>query len=473
MTFNSLGFIVFFAVVVILYFAICPQYRYIMLLLLSYGFYLCGGIKHTLLLMVCTLITYVGGILIEKYKDKKVKIVFYLCLILEIGILIFFKYINYLELFSHIVFPLGLSFYAFQSLGYLIDVYRGTTKAEKNLGKYALFVSFFPTILSGPIQRSTGLLKQIQDGTQFCYEKAKSGLLYMLLGYMEKLLIADRIGVLVSAAYSDYQSQTGASLLLAVVLYGIQIYCDFAGYSLIAIGAAKVLGFNLEENFSQPYFAVSIKDFWKRWHISLSEWLRDYVYISLGGSRCSKLKTYRNLMLTFLISGIWHGNTFTFLIWGALHGIYQILGNATETIRVKLKSLLRIQTDCFSWRLFQRILTFIMVDFAWLFFRADNVREAFGIIKRILTEFTLAETLLNRWYLMGMSMEKFQILLIEIIILIVIDLCREKQISIGRWLNQQNIIFRWCCYLFLSLILVFGVLRDFGNNASDFIYSNF
>lgn len=302
----------------LVYFALPQKFRNIWLLAASYYFYACWSVGYAAMLFLTTCTTYISA---RFMQGKNKKIIFLSCLLVNIGILLGSKFFNVgsilvgrilealhmsldIGAFS-IVLPVGMSFYMFQSLGYLIDVYRGTAKAENNFIKYALFVSFFPTILSGPIERSGNLLKQIQKGTCFSYENAKNGLLMMLWGYFQKILISNRIAILVNEAYSNYTS--GSILLWAVVLYAIQIYTDFAGYSYIAQGTAKVMGFNIIENFKRPYFALTIKDFWSRWHISLSQWLRDYVYFSLGGSRQRKIKTYRNLMLTFLISGIWHG----------------------------------------------------------------------------------------------------------------------------------------------------------------------
>lgn len=312
MFFDSIGFLLFFPIVVLLYFAFPKKWRYIWLLVTSYFFYLCTSVEYTIFLILSTLITYIGARLMN---TKHKKVVLWSCLISNLAVLCVCKHgiwglsilKRILNLFDlqlsvdaiSIVLPVGMSFYMFQSLGNLIDAYRRNAQPEKNFAKYALFVSFFPTILSGPIERSGNLLKQIQSGTEFSYDNAQKGLLMMAFGYFEKILIANRIAILVDNAYENYLGQTGAALAFAVFLYAIQIYADFAGYSYIAIGTAKVLGFDLVENFKQPYFALSIKAFWKRWHISLSQWLRDYVYISMGGSRCSKIKTYRNLFVTF------------------------------------------------------------------------------------------------------------------------------------------------------------------------------
>lgn len=484
MLFNSIGFLIFFPIVVLIYFALQSKYRNIWLLLASYYFYACWSVEYAAMLFLTTLVTYLSARFMNgKYK----KIIFSGCLTLNICILMGIKFFNIgavllgkiLEVLHmsldvgafSVILPVGMSFYMFQSLGYLIDVYRGTTEVENNFVRYALFVSFFSTILSGPIERSGNLLKQIQKGTEFSYDNAKTGLLMMLFGYFEKILISNRIAPLVNDAYTNYES--GSILIWAVILYGIQIYTDFAGYSYIARGTAKVLGFDIIENFKRPYFAVSIKEFWSRWHISLSQWLRDYVYFSLGGSRQGKFKTYRNLILTFLISGIWHGNGLGFIVWGLLHGIYQVVGRVTENCRTKFKQKLQINTICWSYRFFQGLITFAMVDFAWLFFSTSSLEKAFYIINQTIHNFNLAEVVYHKFYMLGMEESRFYLLLLEIAIVIFVDFLHEKKISIIEWLNKQNIVFRWGLVYFIIFVIVIGSIYNYGAEASAFIYTQF
>ena len=267
-----------------------------------------------------------------------------------------------------VILPVGISFYIFQALGYLIDVYRGDIYAEKNFLQYALFVSFFPQLVAGPIERSKNLLKQLAETKTFNYENVRQGLLIMLWGYFLKMVIADRSAILVNAVYAKYLEYKGFQLITANILFAIQIYCDFMGYSTIAKGAAKVLGFDLMENFHEPYFACSIKDFWRRWHISLSTWFRDYLYIPLGGSRCSTWKKYRNIMITFVVSGLWHGASLTFVFWGFIHGAYQLLEDFIAPYVERIITKLKINTTVFSWKLLRILKTFILVDIAWIFF---------------------------------------------------------------------------------------------------------
>lgn len=343
MLFNSLHFLFFFPIVCIIYFLIPTlKWRNLFLLCASYYFYMNWEPVYALLLLSSTFITYLAAIGIDKYKERRKRRMFLTgSLILNLGVLFLFKYYNFaaeniailfdkLGLSIHIpefqlLLPVGISFYIFQALGYSIDVYRGKTNVEKNFFTYALFVSFFPQLVAGPIERSTNLLQQFKHKLPFSYEKVMTGLRIMLWGYFLKLVLADRCGIYVDAIFNNVEHHNGGSYLIASFLFPFQIYGDFAGYSLTAIGAAKVMGFNLMENFRRPYFATTVTDFWHRWHISLSTWFKDYVYIPLGGNRVSKWRCYFNIMTTFIVSGIWHGANWTFIVWGTIHGLLQCI----------------------------------------------------------------------------------------------------------------------------------------------------
>lgn len=465
MSFITLEFLIFFLLTFVIYYLTPKKYRYVVLLLISYTFYACWDIRYVVFLGIATLSTYICALYVHKKKQILV-----LCVAINLMLWMCFKFrITSISL----IIPIGFSFYCLQALGYLIDVYRGKTIAETNIAKYALFVSFFPTIVSGPIERSDSLLKQIQTGTEFVYEKAKSGLLYMLYGCFLKVLIADKIAGVVYPIYLNYTEYEGATLLMATIFYGIQLYADFAGYSYMAIGMAKVLGFEIVENFKQPYFAKSIKEFWSRWHISLSQWLKDYVYIPLGGSRCSKIRTYINLMVTFLVSGLWHGTGIKYLAWGLLHGGYQVIGKCSYEVKRNVERKLKINTDCWSYKFIKGIITFGLVDFAWIFFCANSFSDAIGIIFKILMNFRLGNTILNQELLMGMDVNLFYILIFEIIVLFGVDIVHEKKISMINWLNKQNLCFRWGVYLVAVLVVMLGVIYSYGTDVSMFIYSQF
>lgn len=347
MLFNSIDFMIFFPIVLLVYFVIPKKIRYVWLLIASYYFYMGWNAKYALLIAFSTVMTYIGGILLSLIEAKNIshkvgwkKGVIIGSFTINLGILVFFKYFDFLlsnfnrivkacgispiERTFDVILPVGISFYTFQALGYIIDVYRGEIKAEKNLLKYALFVSFFPQLVAGPIERSKNLISQIKNVENiklWNYKHITNGAVQMLWGMFLKMVIADRIAIFVDTVYDGYWYYGSIELVLATALFAIQIYCDFASYSLIAKGAARIMGFELMENFNTPYFAKSIKEFWRRWHISLSSWFRDYLYIPLGGSRCSRWKKYRNIMITFLVSGLWHGANWNFVIWGGAWNI--------------------------------------------------------------------------------------------------------------------------------------------------------
>ena len=466
MSFTSIWFLPFLAIIFILYHSVPMRYRYIILCLANGIFFMGWGIRCAITLFIITFITYVGGLVIDKTTHRKGMFITFL--IITTVVYLSFKFQT---MFTNLWRVLGISFYSLQAIGYLVDVYFKKTKAEKNILKYASYISFFPTIISGPIQRSTGLLMQIQNGTVFSYDLARSGALMMLLGYFEKILIADRIHILIEPIFAEVYSQNGAALLFGCLMYGIELYADFAGYSMIAIGASRMLGFILEDNFRQPYFSISIRDFWRRWHISLSTWLRDYVYIPLGGNRKGTVRKYINLMVTFLISGIWHGNGFKYIAWGLLHGLYQVAGSVKATLfhqKAENKSITNIII-----KTIKCLFTFILVQFGWIFFRADSLKDVFVICKRIICDLHLSDTLLNRKYLAGYDMTRFIILIAEIIILFVIDLLREKNISLIRFLEKRHVIFRWSFYILVTTIVLIGAIYNYGIDSSTFIYAQF
>lgn len=497
MLFNSTDFLIFFPIVVLLYFVMPKKIKNIYLLICSYYFYMCWNAKYVLLLFASTAITYGIGRLIgmisteETDKQKLIlkKVFVAIGFSSNLIILFFFKYTNFLLdnvniLFRNlgiaqitipfdIVLPVGISFYIFQALGYTVDVYRGDIKAEKNFITYAAFVSFFPQLVAGPIERSANLLKQFGEVHKFDFERAKNGILLMLWGYFQKVVIADRIAVLVDNVYNYPQYYAGFELLIATVLFAFQVYCDFAGYSNIAIGAAQVMGFKLMNNFDCPYFAHTVADFWRRWHISLTSWFRDYLYFPLGGSRCSKRKNYRNIMIVFLASGLWHGASWTYIIWGGLNGLYQVIGKMCMPIKKKMYQVLHVHLDSFSHRMLQTIITFALVDFAWIFFRANDIHCAFIIIQRMFTEWNPWIFFDGSLHTLGLTSLELTIGIAAICVLVFVDYLHMKGIHIREKISQQDIWFRWMLYLGgIFVLLIFGVYGpEF--DASQFIYFQF
>ncbi|OPJ57706.1 MBOAT family O-acyltransferase [Clostridium oryzae] len=488
MAFISLEFLVFFPVVAITYFILPFSLRWIWLLISSYYFYMSWNPKYAGLIVLSTLITYLCGVLIGKSSNKKVKNVWLIIsLISNLGILFIFKYYNFFRLNSRrilsifnvslnipvfdFLLPVGISFYTFQSLSYVMDVYRGDTKAEKNLGKYALFVSFFPQLTAGPIGKSKELLYQFNEKHYFDYDRVKNGLILMAWGAFQKVFIADRLAIVVNTVYDSPGNYKGFQIITATIFFTFQIYCDFSSYSDIAVGAAEVMGFRLTRNFRQPYFSKSVKEFWRRWHISLSTWFKDYLYIPLGGNRKGKLRTYLNTMIVFILSGLWHGAAMNFIIWGTLHGVYQVLSGLLKPAKLKLIKILNIRTEVFSYKLFQMLTTFTLVSFAWLFFRATTFSSAQILIRNM---FYFNPWIFSRSYLglMGIDSKDFFMSILGIFIIISVNLMQVRR-NLRVQLSRQNAVFRWAIYFSCILaILIFGIYGE-GYDEQQFIYSQF
>ncbi|TKG95423.1 MBOAT family protein [Puteibacter caeruleilacunae] len=463
MLFNSFKFLIFFPLICIVYFLLPYKYRNVFLLIASYYFYMNWEPVYAILIFFSSLTTYLVAQKIGSTTNNSFrKGLLVGNLVVNFGILFVFKYYNFLtesifealQLFGmrmqipkfQLLLPVGISFYTFQAIGYTIDVYRKSISVEKRFVNYMLFVSFFPQLVAGPIERAKNLLPQFRTQYDFDYERAISGIKQMLWGFFMKVVVADRVSIYVDAVFDNYSNHSGSSLLLASLLFAIQIYCDFAGYSNIAIGAARIMGFDLMENFRRPYFATSFKEFWKRWHISLSTWFGDYVYIPLGGNRVTKTRHYRNLVITFLVSGMWHGANWTFLMWGGLHGIYLIGELLAKSFFLKLG------------RVFNWFVTIVGVVLGWIFFRAESIDVAFSVIHRILFKqgpLFLDKTTLSYGFL-------------GVIILLLKDFIDEFYsdfaITIG-----QNTIARYAYVLSLTCaILLIGVF-----NGGQFIYFQF
>lgn len=501
MLFNSTQFLIFFPVVLLIYYILPSKIRYIWLLISSYYFYMCWNPAYIILILISTGITYICAILVGMWKDNSeddsrrsrlwMKLTIAMCFTANLSLLIYFKYTNFLvdivnQLLGpfniaapkfDILLPVGISFYTFQALGYTIDVYRGRCKAEKNILKYALFVSFFPQLVAGPIERSESLLAQIHNEPErklWNYERITVGLTTMLWGFFIKIVIADRVAILVDTVFASYESYQMTALVAGAVGFALQIYCDFAGYSTIAVGAAKVLGFELMENFDTPYFAQSVTDFWHRWHISLSSWFRDYLYIPLGGSRCSKIKNYRNILLTFTISGLWHGAGWNYIVWGACHGIYQIAEKEFGTIFRRINERCNTKVSSFGYRFFKVVLTFVLVDIAWIFFRADSLSQAVHYIQRMFLYRDWWSLFDLSIYNLGLDIQEMNILLFGVILLFLADLLRyKKKISLAGFLKEQWVVFRFgvlLCLLFCCII--FGCYGT-GFDSAQFIYFQF
>ena len=482
MTFNSFNFIVLFPLIFLLYYVIPAKYmraRNLFLLVVSYALYVSWKPVFALVLLTVTAVTFWGGLVFDvRCKKEEVretlpsqrKRLIWLFALLGLLPLLFFKYYNFLnESISegmaaigmqfalpglNWAVPVGISFFTFQAVGYMLDVYYGRISAERNFLDYALFISFFPSILSGPINKASLVLPQIKNlRTYFNYGKAVAGLKMILWGMFMKVVVADRVGLYVDTVLPSYMNYTGVTCFVASLFYTIQIYADFAGYSLMAIGVGKLLGFELTENFRRPYFSVSVTDFWRRWHISLSTWLKDYVYIPMGGSRCSKLCNYWNIFVTFLVSGIWHGANWTFIVWGIWHGLFQIVEKALGQQKCEYGAL---------GKTIKIVITFLLVNFAWIFFRMPTLGDACGVIVHI---FDLHQSMAPEIT----SKHIFALMMIGTVLLFIKDWTDEFAPNKLKLFENKNRVVRWASYLSVIIMIMLTGVFD----AGQFIYANF
>lgn len=486
MLFNSLDFILFFPIVWLLY-RITPQrFKWIVLLVASYYFYMSWKVEYALLIILSTVVDYYAALAIEKYHHRK-KLWVSLSLVTNLGLLFFFKYFNFLaDSFNEVfllsgwalkipyhdfLLPVGISFYTFQTLSYTLDVYKGKQKAERHFGIFALFVSFFPQLVAGPIERSGRLLPQFKEKRKIQYADLADGFKQVVWGYFKKVVIADRLALFVNHVYAQPEATPGIPLIIATFFFAIQIYCDFSGYSDIAIGTARMMGYELMENFKKPYFSKSIGEFWQRWHISLSTWFRDYVYIPLGGNRVSKSRWIANIMITFTVSGLWHGANWTFVVWGFLNGLYLVLGRETQKIRDSwFKSVpygLRASAAT--------LLTFSLTFIAWIFFRAENLTDAWFILTHLTSNpgyiFLLPTDLITErsfLFRMGLDGYEFWVAIMSLIIFHIIEWFSRKQ-TIYDFTRKWPTVFKWSFfYLLIFATLMFGEF-----NQQEFIYFQF
>lgn len=469
MLFNSITFVVFFIVVTTLYFLLNQKYRWLLLLVASCYFYMAFVPIYIIILGGTIIVDYFAGIYIENANGARRKFFLTISLIANIGVLCVFKYYNFLNenlsaLLSYsghknpfpfltILLPIGLSFHTFQAMSYTIEVYRGNQAAERNFGVYALYVMFYPQLVAGPIERPQNLLHQFYEKHNFDSNRVSAGLKQMMVGFLKKLVVADRLSLYVDTIYGSSSTQSGKSLLVATVFFAIQIYCDFSGYSDIAIGAAKVMGFDLMKNFNRPYFSLSISEFWRRWHISLSTWFKDYLYFPLGGSRVANIyRRYFNLLVVFLVSGLWHGANWTFVIWGALNGCLLII-----------ESALKIPfTTTSSWKkILRTVITFSLICLTWVFFRATTAAQAIAIVGKII-QFK------GPLYL-GNPKDHFLYSVTAAFSLLIIEFLREYYPRRFELFDNKNAIVRYAVYAAaIVVILLFGVL-----DGGQFIYFQF
>ena len=493
MLFNSVHFVLFFILVTGFYFLFPYRFRWALLLAASCYFYMVFKPIYILILFFTIIIDYFAGIYIDKAEGKARKNLLLISLIANVGILAVFKYFNFFNAnlsqfldvfgkpnpipFLEILLPIGLSFHTFQAMSYTIEVYRGKQKPERHFGIYALYVMFYPQLVAGPIERPQNVIHQFHEKFDFDYYRVVSGLRKMAWGMFKKIVIADRLAVYVNQVYGKPEEYTGVPLILATVLFAFQIYCDFSGYSDIALGSARVMGFDLMQNFNRPYFSKSISEFWKRWHISLSTWFRDYLYIPLGGNRVRKPRLYFNLFFTFLISGFWHGASWNYVIWGSLHGFYLILALVFIPFVEPHFSKYGLSEKTKIGACFHTLWTFALVCIAWVFFRATSFHDAVYIISNFTSDLGLSirsiifNTSNLRNHFLYVEISKFHLFLglAGIFILLFVERFQRNQ-SVQKLLLQKSTAFRWSIYMVFSwYFLLFGM---FGSNQ-QFTYFQF
>lgn len=491
MLFNSLDFLVFLPIVFLIHWIMPQKFRYMLLLVASYFFYAYWNWKLLFLILFTTLVSYASGLLLEKYGySKKIKIgILVVATIVCLGVLLFFKYFNFLydivwdiirlcskkesTGYFSLILPVGISFYTFQTLSYVIDVFQSKIKAEKHFGYYALFVAFFPQLVAGPIERPQDLIPQLRKEKNIKGINYSSAFRIMLVGFFKKIAVADIIGISVNATFNDIASANGLMILISTVLFSFQILCDFSGYSDIAVGCAKLFGINLTENFNSPYSAKSVKEFWGKWHISLSHWLRDYIYFPLGGSRVKKWRWCLNIMIVFFISGLWHGASYNYVVWGILHGAFQIIGSLTIDLRNKALLRCKINPESRGVSVLRVGITFILVTFAWIFFRCGTLFDAFTAIAKLFSDYQFTgDYFINTFK--SLHLTWYFVIYFVFIILSMLNLECFKSNNLGQ---SKVLKYSWVRYL-IYLLMGFAIALSWiylqaSDIGSSFIYFQF
>ncbi len=491
MLFNSFSFFIFFPVVTVAYFLLPHRYRWMLLLAASCYFYMAFIPVYILILVVTIIVDYVAGILIEDSTGKRRKFFLVASIVANLGVLAFFKYFNFFntniaELYSFlglhypiqnlsIILPIGLSFHTFQSISYTIEVYRGHQESERHFGIFALYVLFYPQLVAGPIERPQNMLPQFHKEHYFDYERVTSGLKLMTWGLFKKVVIADRLAVIVNEVYNNPSAYEGPALILATFCFAYQIYCDFSGYTDIARGAAQVMGYDLMLNFRQPYFSKSIAEFWSRWHISLSTWFRDYLYIPLGGNRVSKMRWQINLVIVFAISGLWHGASWNFVIWGLLHGFYLIASIQLGGLLSRFAESIGIGKLPRLYAAIQIFITFVLVCFAWIFFRAATLQDSIYVITHLTTGFgDFFQQVLSGQIITPFTKQIIVVAGPAFAAMVLLEIAQYVQLSgsMREKIAARPVWQRWAAYYgIVAFLVVFGIWYE--ESGSQFIYFQF
>lgn len=495
MLFNSLEFLLFLPIVFLVFWATPARWRWIPLLIASYYFYMYWSPRLIFLILFTTVISYACGILLERVGQRTAirRLILAVTMVSCLGVLVFFKYFNFLyetafdiaamfgsgdpRGYFSIILPVGISFYTFQTMSYVVDVYRKEIPAERHLGYFALFVTFFPQLVAGPIERPDNLLPQLKTPHKIKEIDYRGAFRLMLVGFFKKIAIADAIGIAVNATYNHIAEVNGLTALVSVLLFSAQIYCDFSGYSDIAVGCAKLFGINLMENFKTPYASRSIKEFWNRWHISLSSWLRDYIYFPIGGSRVHFVRWIFNITLVFFVSGLWHGASYTFVIWGLLHAFFQIVGKFTLKLRNRIWTLAGVDPEGRLVSRLRNLGTFVLVTLAWIFFRANTPTDAFVILQKIFTDYAFsAEYLQSTVTSLSLSLPTMLYGAFALLMMLFLEKLKSPELPFvtDKCSERMRSVLRFLAYLVMccAIIAVWVMLQE-SNTGSSFIYFQF
>lgn len=490
MLFNSWQYVVFLPLVVVVYYLLPHRVRWAWLLIVSYYFYMSWNAKLVVLISGTTFISWGASMLMERSPSKaRRRLWLILAAVVSLGVLFFFKYFDFVTtsiaavasriglpmdpFMLNLVLPVGISFYTFQTLGYVIDVYRGNLKAEHHFGIYALFVSFFPQLVAGPIERAGNLLPQFRAVHTPDAGRMAWGLRYICWGLLKKVVIADYVAVFVNVTYNNLSLYTPMTWVLATLLFAVQIFCDFSGYTDIARGSAAMMGFDLMENFKAPYLARSIREFWRRWHISLSTWFMDYVYIPLGGSRVGKFRHILNLFITFVLSGLWHGARWNFVLWGIYHGIFVVLDALTFRLRNKWEGNVRNKPALATLHAVQVFFTFLIVCFGWMMFRANDLHSIVQIVQGLPEAFSHPVANMVEAFTTLMGTGRLVRILASVLVLFIFDTILYRNKDPFAQLARRKAPMRIFVSYALAMVVLVGVLTMQEGIAVEFIYFQF
>lgn len=488
MNFISITFLVFFPVFFCIYYLVPKKYRYVVLAIGSYIFYGWGNIGVLLILLLTTVITYIGGGILARHRSKRIYALFFL---MNLLVLLVFKYLNFfaenvnkicivfgssalLDKVPSLILPIGLSFYVFQSMTYLGDVYRGRIKAERNFLRYSAFVAFFPAILSGPIQKARTLLPQIAAPCDFDSERAIKGFILFAWGIFQKIAVANNLAVIVNTVFDNchsYDKTNSAYFIAAALSFSVYIYADFSSYSDMARGIAKILGIEIGKNFNNPYLSVSCSEFWRRWHVSLNEWLTENVYIPLGGNRKGKIRKYVNVFLVFLISGIWHGASWNFVLWGAVNGIFAIIGQLLSPVKKRAYAAIKVDEECESIVIFRRIIVFWLITITWVFFRND-ISTSLYIIKNMVLFYPVKLFEPALLTICGTEVRTFGTM-IMVVIFGIIQYCRKDERKYYLKFRKQPVFVQCMVIAIIIYICIFKASAGNTTLNTQFLYFQF